>query len=172
MRFETETVATTPFGDQKPGTSGLRKKVRDFQRPSYLENFVQSILDVLEPSQRRTLVLGGDGRYFNREAASTILRIAAANGIGRVIVGKGALLSTPAVSSLIRARGAGGGVVLSASHNPGGIDGDFGVKFNNANGAPAPEGTTEKIYKPGYRPVPHFEIRGTGNRPSRRIPLE
>jgi phosphoglucomutase len=144
---EIDTVSTTPFDDQKPGTSGLRKKVREFKRPGYLENFVQSVFDVLDSSKLDVLVLGGDGRYFNREAAGTILKMAAANGIGRVVIGRDALLSTPAVSSLIRSRGAFGGLVLSASHNPGGADGDFGIKFNNENGAPAPESVTEKIFR-------------------------
>ena len=138
-------VATTPFGDQQPGTSGLRKKVPVFRQPHYLENFVQSILDAVALPAGSTLVLGGDGRYHNREAVQTILRMAAANGVARVIVGQGGILSTPAASHLIRTRGAAGGIILSASHNPGGPDGDFGVKYNGANGGPAPETLTDQI---------------------------
>jgi len=141
-----KTVETAPFEGQRPGTSGLRKKVSVFQQPNYLENFVQSIFDSLERRQGQTLVLGGDGRFHNREAVQTILRMAAANGFARVVVGRGGILSTPAVSCVIRKRGACGGVILSASHNPGGADGDFGVKFNVANGGPAPEHVTEAIY--------------------------
>lgn len=139
-------IATTPFLDQRPGTSGLRKKVPVFQQRHYLENFVQSIFDCLEGFAGQTLVVGGDGRYYNREAIQTILKIAAANGFGRAVVGRGGVLSTPAVSALIRSLKAFGGVVLSASHNPGGPDGDFGVKYNVANGGPAPEKVTEAIY--------------------------
>lgn len=140
------TVTTSPFDDQRPGTSGLRKKVQVFEQPHYLENFIQSVFDTLEPDRRRTLILGGDGRYHNREAVQVILRMAAANGIGRVIVGRGGLMSTPAVSHLIRLHHADGGLILSASHNPGGPQGDFGVKFNTANGGPAPEAVTEAMY--------------------------
>ena len=139
-------IATTPFLDQRPGTSGLRKKVPVFQQRHYLENFVQSIFDCLEGFAGQTLVVGGDGRYYNREAIQKILKIAAANGFGRAVVGRGGVLSTPAVSALIRSLKAFGGVVLSASHNPGGPDGDFGVKYNVANGGPAPEKVTEAIY--------------------------
>ncbi|MFL5580939.1 MAG: alpha-D-glucose phosphate-specific phosphoglucomutase [Gemmatimonadaceae bacterium] len=138
-------VATAPFADQKPGTSGLRKKVPVFQQPRYLENFVQSILDTVGLPRGSTLVVGGDGRYHNREAVQTILRMAAANGVARVVVGRGGLLSTPAASHLIRKRGAAGGIILSASHNPGGPQGDFGVKYNGANGGPAPEKVTDQI---------------------------
>lgn len=141
------TVETSPFNDQRPGTSGLRKKVSTFARPHYLENFVQSIFDALGDVEGRTLVLGGDGRYFNREAVQTIVRMAAGNGIGRLVVGRDGLLSTPAASCLIRKRSADGGIVLSASHNPGGPDGDFGIKFNSANGGPAPERFTEAVYR-------------------------
>lgn len=141
------TVNTTPFTDQKPGTSGLRKKVSTFKCDNYLENFVQSVIDVLPADQRECLVVGGDGRYHNVEATQTIIRIAAANGIKRIIVGKDALLSTPAASCVIRKYAANGGIVLSASHNPGGPDADFGIKFNNASGAPAPETVTDAIYK-------------------------
>ncbi len=139
-------AATTPFTDQRPGTSGLRKKVKVFQQRHYLENFVQSIFNVLENYRGGTLVLGGDGRYYNREAAQIILRIAAANGVGKVLVGRGVILSTPAVSCVIRKHRAFGGIVLSASHNPGGPDGDFGIKYNVANGGPAPEAITQKIF--------------------------
>jgi phosphoglucomutase len=140
------TVATTPFEDQRPGTSGLRKKVRVFQQPHYLENFVQSVFDTLEGFEGQTLVIGGDGRYHNRTAAQLILKMAAANGFGRLVIGRGGLLSTPAASCVIRRRKAFGGLILSASHNPGGPDGDFGIKYNVANGGPAPEKITEAIY--------------------------
>ena len=140
------TVSTTPFSDQKPGTSGLRKSVEVFQKPHYLENFVQSIFDSLEGCEGQTLVLGGDGRYYNREAIQIILKMAAANGIGRILVGKGGIMSTPAASAIIRQYKAFGGIILSASHNPGGKDGDFGIKYNITNGGPAPEKITEAIY--------------------------
>ncbi|HEX8556336.1 MAG TPA: alpha-D-glucose phosphate-specific phosphoglucomutase, partial [Sphingomonas sp.] len=138
-----QTVATTPFLDQKPGTSGLRKKVRVFQQPHYAENFIQSVFDV-EPT-RDTLVIGGDGRYLNREVIAVAIRMAAANGFARVIVGQGGILSTPAASHIIRSRGAVGGLILSASHNPGGPTQDFGIKYNIANGGPAPESVTDAI---------------------------
>lgn len=141
-----ETVPTAPIPGQRPGTSGLRKKVAAFQAPHYVENFVQSVFDCLGPSAGATLVLGGDGRFFNREAAATVLKMAAANGFGRVIIGRGAILSTPAASHLIRRRGSLGGIILSASHNPGGPKGDFGIKFNIANGGPAPEKITEAVF--------------------------
>jgi phosphoglucomutase len=141
-----ETIATTPFADQKPGTSGLRKQVPVFQQPRYLENFVQSIFDALEGFQGKTLVVGGDGRFFNREAIQIVVKIAAANGFGRIVVGQGGILSTPAVSALIRSIGAYGGIILSASHNPGGPHGDFGVKYNIGNGGPAPEKITDAIF--------------------------
>jgi phosphoglucomutase len=140
------TVATKPFADQRPGTSGLRKQVAVFQAPHYLENFIQSIFDSLEGFQGKTLVLGGDGRFFNREAIQVVIKIAAANGFGRIVVGKGGILSTPAVSALIRALSAYGGIILSASHNPGGPHGDFGVKYNISAGGPAPENVTEAIF--------------------------
>ncbi len=140
------TVATKPFADQKPGTSGLRKKVPIFQAPHYLENFIQSIFDSLEGFQGETLVLGGDGRYFNREAIQIVVKIAAANGFGRIVIGKGGILSTPAASALIRHIGAFGGIILSASHNPGGPEGDFGVKYNIGAGGPAPEKITDAIF--------------------------
>ncbi|WP_374575561.1 alpha-D-glucose phosphate-specific phosphoglucomutase [Phenylobacterium sp.] len=140
------TIATTPFQDQRPGTSGLRKKVKVFQTPNYLENFVQAIFDSLEACEGQILIVGGDGRFHNRAAVQTILKMAAANGFARVRVGRGAILSTPAASCVIRKSGACGGIVLSASHNPGGPDGDFGIKFNAANGGPAPEALTETIF--------------------------
>jgi len=139
-------VETKPYLDQKPGTSGLRKKVSEFQQPNYVENFVQSIFDSLEGFAGKTLVIGGDGRYYNREAIQKAIRIALANGFGRVVVGMGGILSTPAVSALIRALGAFGGIILSASHNPGGPDGDFGVKYNIGAGGPAPEKITDAIF--------------------------
>ena len=141
------TVATSPSADQRPGTSGLRKKVQVFQQPHYLENFVQSVFDVLEGFEGETLVIGGDGRYYNRTAVQIILKIAAANGFGRIVVGQDGLLSTPAASCLIRKRQAFGGLILSASHNPGGPHGDFGIKYNVGNGGPAPEKITEAIYR-------------------------
>jgi phosphoglucomutase len=141
-----QTVATTPFAGQRPGTSGLRKKVTEFQQPGYLENFVEAIFLTLGDCSGRTLVLGGDGRYFNRTAIQTILRMAAAHKVQKVLVGRGGILSTPAVSCVIRKRGAFGGIVLSASHNPGGPDGDFGIKYNIENGGPAPEKITEAIF--------------------------
>jgi len=140
-------VATTPYPDQQPGTSGLRKKTKVFQQPNYVENFVQSIFDSLEGFQGKTLVIGGDGRFYNREAIQKAVRIAVANGFGHVVVGRGGLMSTPAVSALIRALGAYGGIILSASHNPGGPEGDFGIKYNISNGGPAPEKVTEAIFK-------------------------
>jgi phosphoglucomutase len=139
-------ISTRPFNDQRPGTSGLRKKVTVFQQPHYLENFVQSVFDCLIDTKGQTLVLGGDGRYYNRIAIQIILKMAAANGFGKVMVGVGGLLSTPAVSAVIRRHGAFGGIILSASHNPGGPQGDFGIKYNIANGGPAPEKLTEAIY--------------------------
>ncbi len=137
---------TKPFDGQKPGTSGLRKKTPVFMQPNYLENFVQSTFDAIGGVSGKVLVLGGDGRYFGQEAAQVILKMAAANGASRVIVGQGAWLSTPAASHLIRLRGTFGGIILSASHNPGGPEEDFGVKYNMANGGPAPEAVTEAIY--------------------------
>ena len=141
-----QTVATTPYTDQKPGTSGLRKKVTVFQQPHYAENFVQSVFDVVEGKEGATLVVGGDGRYLNRSVIQRAIRMAAANGFGRVLVGQGGILSTPAASNLIRRLGAIGGLVLSASHNPGGPTEDFGIKYNVANGGPAPEKVTEAIH--------------------------
>ncbi len=145
------THPTTPFAGQQPGTSGLRKKVTVFQQPRYLENFVQALFDVLhgvgQPATGQTLVLGGDGRFHNRAAVQTILRMAAARGYARVLVGQNGILSTPAVSAVIRAHGASGGIVLSASHNPGGPEGDFGIKYNGTNGGPAPETLTQAVYE-------------------------
>ena len=141
-----ETVDTTPFDDQKPGTSGLRKKVAVFEQPHYLENFVAAILTTVPGLEGATLVLGGDGRYGNDRAVETIIELAAGHGIGRLIIGQNGLLSTPAVSHLIRKNEAKGGIVLSASHNPGGPDGDFGIKYNGENGGPAPEKLTEAIH--------------------------
>ncbi|PYE89334.1 alpha-D-glucose phosphate-specific phosphoglucomutase [Phyllobacterium leguminum] len=140
------TIATKPYDDQKPGTSGLRKKVPEFQQANYVENFVQSIFDSLENFQGALLILGGDGRYYNREVIQKVLKMAAANGFGRVMVGQGGILSTPAASHLIRKYKAFGGIILSASHNPGGPDGDFGIKYNIGNGGPAPEKLTEAIF--------------------------
>ncbi|WP_062229465.1 alpha-D-glucose phosphate-specific phosphoglucomutase [Aureimonas frigidaquae] len=141
-----QTVETKPYDDQKPGTSGLRKKVPHFQQPNYAENFIQATFDAADSPAGATLVIGGDGRFFNREVVGKAIRMAAANGFGRVVVGQDGLLSTPAASNLIRKRQAAGGIILSASHNPGGPDGDFGIKFNVSNGGPAPEGVTERIY--------------------------
>ena len=140
------TVSTTPFAGQKPGTSGLRKKVRVFAQPGYAENFIQAVFDVVERGPGSTLVIGGDGRYHNRTVIQTAIGMAAANGYARVLVGQGGILSTPAASHVIRKYGASGGLVLSASHNPGGPDEDFGIKYNIANGGPAPESVTEAIY--------------------------
>ena len=139
-------IATTPFAGQKPGTSGLRKKVREFQQPHYAENYIQSVFDSLEGHAGGTLVIGGDGRFHNADVIQTAIRMAAANGFGRVLVGRDGLLSTPAASHLIRKYRAFGGIILSASHNPGGPDGDFGIKLNLANGGPAPEKLTDDIY--------------------------
>ncbi len=139
-------VATKPFDGQKPGTSGLRKKVQVFQQPHYSENFIQSIFNALDGFAGKTLVIGGDGRFHNREVIQTAIRMAAANGFGRVITGQGGLLSTPAASHVIRKNKAFGGIILSASHNPGGPDGDFGIKYNAGNGGPAAEKITEAIY--------------------------
>lgn len=143
-------VATKPIEGQKAGTSGLRKKTRVFMQEHYLENFVQSVLDAVRDGDgfaNKTLAVGGDGRYYNREAIQTIVRLAAGNGFGRVVIGRGGLLSTPAMSAVIRRRGLYGGLILSASHNPGGIDEDFGIKYNISNGGPAPEQVTNLIYE-------------------------
>ncbi|MDJ0654058.1 MAG: alpha-D-glucose phosphate-specific phosphoglucomutase [Xanthomonadales bacterium] len=145
--MQVHSVATSPFKDQRPGTSGLRKPVSTFQQPGYLENFVQSIFEVAGQPTGETLVVGGDGRFYNSDAIQTILRMAAARGFARVLVGRNGILSTPAASCLIRNHKARGGIILSASHNPGGPDGDFGIKFNDANGGPAAEKVTEAIYR-------------------------
>jgi phosphoglucomutase len=144
--MQIENRNTTPYPDQKPGTSGLRKKVKVFLRENYLENFVQSVFDTLDGVDGQTLVLGGDGRYFNRQAIQVIIKMAAANGVGCLLIGQGGLLSTPAASCVIRKAKALGGFVLSASHNPGGADEDFGIKYNVSNGGPAPESFTNAVY--------------------------
>jgi phosphoglucomutase len=144
--MEVRQVVSAPFLDQRPGTSGLRKSVKVFQQPHYLENFVQSTFDVRVDNKGKTIVIGGDGRYFNRQAIQTILKIACANGIGKVMVGQGGILSTPATSCVIRKYKTDGGLILSASHNPGGPNGDFGIKYNIANGGPSTEQVTEAIY--------------------------
>ncbi len=141
------TIKTKAFPDQKPGTSGLRKKVTHFQQQHYLENFVQSIFNVASNLKDGLLILGGDGRYYNSHAIQVILKMAAANGVKHIMVGENGLLSTPAVSHLIRKYKATGGIILSASHNPGGPDGDFGIKFNITNGGPAPTSFTDAVYE-------------------------
>ena len=164
-----EIVPTKPYLDQRPGTSGLRKKVQVFRQPHYAENFVQAIFDTQCRGGGHKLVLGGDGRYLNREVIATVIRMAVANGITGLILGRSGLLSTPSASHLIRKYGVTGGIILSASHNPGGPDGDFGIKFNVANGGPAPEKVTEAIYErtkqiDSYRiadlPVPNIDRLG------------
>jgi len=144
--MQIETRKTTPYTDQKPGTSGLRKKVKVFLQKNYLENFVQSVFDTLGGAAEKTLVLGGDGRYLNRQAIQTIIKMSAANGVERLLIGQGGLLSTPAASCVIRKHKAHGGFVLSASHNPGGPEEDFGIKYNATNGGPAPESFTNAVY--------------------------
>jgi phosphoglucomutase len=139
-------IDTSPYTDQKPGTSGLRKTVRDFQQPNYLENFVQSVFNSLGDLSSQILILGGDGRYLNQHAIQVIIKMAAANRVQRLIIGRGGILSTPAASCLIRKYHADGGIILSASHNPGGPDHDFGIKYNIANGGPAPETLTDTFY--------------------------
>jgi phosphoglucomutase len=151
------TVNTQPFTDQRPGTSGLRKKVKVFQTPHYLENFVQAIFDTRPDLVGGTLALGGDGRFYNRQAIHTILCMAAANGVKRVLVGQGGLLSTPAASCVIRKYKTQGGIILSASHNPGGPNEDFGIKFNTPNGGPAPESVTEAIFE-RTRTIDRYQI--------------
>lgn len=145
--FETVEVSTQAFTDQKPGTSGLRKKVQVFQQPHYLENFVQSFLNVLQKNDPRLIVVGGDGRYFNLEAIQTIIAIAVANKVPQLLIAKDGILSTPAASHWIRKYQADAGIILSASHNPAGEKGDFGIKFNGANGAPAPESLTSEVFE-------------------------
>jgi len=141
-----QTINTTPFADQKPGTSGLRKRTPVFAQPHYVENFVQSVIDSLDGFRGKILVVGGDGRYYNDVAIQTIIRMAAANGFGKVLVGQGGILSTPATSHVIRHYRAFGGFVMSASHNPGGPDADFGIKYNVGNGGPAPEKITDAVF--------------------------
>jgi len=143
----TREIACKAFSDQRPGTAGLRKKVTHFQQPQYLECFVQSIFDTLRLAPGSRIVLGGDGRYYNRHAIATIVNMAAANDVGHLIIGQHGLLSTPAASHLIRLRKAASGILLTASHNPGGPDGDFGIKFNTATGGQAPEHLTEAVYQ-------------------------
>ncbi len=161
------TIKTNPFSDQKPGTSGLRKKVRVFEQAHYLENFVQSIFDTLADNQSvlqgQTLVVGGDGRYYNKQAIQIILKMAAANGFQRVLVGQDGIFSTPAASHVIRKYAALGGLILSASHNPGGPDADFGIKYNISNGGPAPEKYTDAFYQrsleiDNYNIIEHADI--------------
>ncbi len=142
-----KTIKTNPYAGQKPGTSGLRKKVTEFTRAHYLENFVQAIFNMLGDCTGKRLAVGGDGRYYNRQAIQIIARMAAANGFSKLLIGRDGIFSTPAMSCVIRKYGTDGGIILSASHNPGGPDADFGVKFNGANGGPAPEAVTEKIYR-------------------------
>uniref|UniRef100_A0A6I8RDA7 Phosphoglucomutase 1 n=1 Tax=Xenopus tropicalis TaxID=8364 RepID=A0A6I8RDA7_XENTR len=145
-----QTVKTKPYTDQKPGTSGLRKRVTVFQtNANYAENFIQSIISCTDPAERQdgVLVVGGDGRFYMKEAIQLIIQIAAANGIGRLVIGQNGILSTPAVSCIIRKIKAIGGIILTASHNPGGPNGDFGIKFNTSNGGPAPEAITDKIFQ-------------------------
>jgi phosphoglucomutase len=151
------TIDTKPFDDQKPGTSGLRKKVPHFQQPHYVENFIQSIFNSLEGFSGATLVIGGDGRYYNREAIQKVIKIAAANGLGKLLIGRGGLISTPAVSCIIRGRKAFGGIILSASHNPGGPEGDFGIKYNIEAGGPAPEKVTDAIFARS-KVIDHYKI--------------
>ncbi|MQY44188.1 alpha-D-glucose phosphate-specific phosphoglucomutase [Epibacterium sp. SM1969] len=157
-----QVISTQPIEGQKPGTSGLRKKTRVFMQPGYVENFVQSIFNAIDGARGKTFVVGGDGRYFNAEAIQTILKMAAANGAAKVVVGQGGLLSTPAASNLIRQRGTDGGLILSASHNPGGIDADFGLKYNIANGGPAPEGVTERILA-ATKVIAEYQISDAGD---------
>ena len=152
-----KTVPTKPFEGQKPGTSGLRKKVTVFQQAHYAENFIQSIFDGLDGFSGKTLVIGGDGRFLNREVIQTTIRMAAANGFGRVLTAKGGLLSTPAASHLIRKSKAFGGIILSASHNPGGPDGDFGIKYNAGNGGPAPEKMADQFFA-NTRKISNYKI--------------
>jgi len=142
-----QTISSTPFTDQKPGTSGLRKKVNVFQQAHYLENFVQSIFTTAPELNQQLLILGGDGRFYNKQAIQIILKMAAANGVAHVMVGQHGILSTPAVSHLIRKNTAAGGIILSASHNPGGVSGDFGIKFNISNGGPAPTSFTDEVFE-------------------------
>ncbi|MBT8438465.1 MAG: alpha-D-glucose phosphate-specific phosphoglucomutase [Gammaproteobacteria bacterium] len=156
------TVSTTPFDDQKPGTSGLRKKVKVFEQSNYLENFVQAIFDSIDGVNGKTLVLGGDGRYYNTTAIQTIAKMASANGCSKLIIGKNGLLSTPAASNLIRKFKTDGGIILSASHNPAGPDEDFGIKYNISNGGPAPEKITDRIFDIS-KSISEYKISEAGN---------
>ena len=153
-------IETKPIEGQKPGTSGLRKKTREFMGPHFLENFIQAIWNGIGGAEGKTFVVGGDGRYFNDRAVQVILRMAAASGASRVYVGQGGILSTPAASNLIRKRQTDGGIILSASHNPGGPDEDFGVKFNTPNGGPAPEDVTNRIFE-ATKTLDHYDILET-----------
>ncbi|MDX8538958.1 alpha-D-glucose phosphate-specific phosphoglucomutase [Mesorhizobium abyssinicae] len=155
------TVATKPYLDQKPGTSGLRKKVPVFQQEHYAENFIQSIFDALEGFEGETLVIGGDGRFYNREVIQKAIAMAAANGFGKVMVGQGGILSTPAASNIIRKYKTFGGIILSASHNPGGPHEDFGIKYNAGNGGPAPEKITDAIFEK-TKTISSFKIADIG----------
>ena len=141
-----QNISTTPFNDQKPGTSGLRKKVKVFEQPNYLENFVQAIFNSIGGLDGKTLTLGGDGRYYNKTAIQIITKMAAANGCVKLIIGQNGILSTPAASCIIRKYKTDGGIILSASHNPAGPDEDFGIKYNIDNGGPAPEAITDAIF--------------------------
>ncbi len=172
-------ISTRPFDDQQPGTSGLRKKVQVFQQPHYLENFVQSIFNALQDYRGKVLVVGGDGRYYNRHAIQVILRMAAANGFGKALVGQGGLLSTPAASHVIRKHAAFGGIILSASHNPAGEDGDFGIKYNVDNGGPAPERITAAIHAETLRisryltlETPDIDLDHVGGQPLGEMQVE
>ena len=156
------TVSTQPVDGQKPGTSGLRKKTRIFMEPYYLENFIQSIFNAIGGAEDKTFVVGGDGRYFNADAIQTIIKMAAANGASRLIIGQNGLLSTPAASHLIRLNKTDGGLILSASHNPGGVDEDFGLKFNVPNGGPAPENITNAIYQQTQELTAYLISEGNG----------
>jgi phosphoglucomutase len=156
-KVEAMRTDTKPIEGQKPGTSGLRKKTRTFMEPHFLENFVQSIWNGIGGASGKTFVVGGDGRYFNDRAVQVILRMAAASGATRMIVGQGGILSTPAASNLIRKRGTDGGIILSASHNPGGVDEDFGIKFNTPNGGPASEDVTDRIFE-ATTTLSHYDI--------------
>jgi phosphoglucomutase len=155
------TVATKPYPDQKPGTSGLRKKVPVFAQEHYSENFIQSIFDALDGFKGKLLVIGGDGRYYNREVIQTAIAMAAANGFGKVMVGQGGILSTPAASNIIRKYKAFGGIILSASHNPGGPHEDFGIKYNAENGGPAPEKITDAIFEKS-KAIQEYKIADIG----------
>lgn len=172
-------IPTKPFSDQRPGTAGLRKKVRVFRQPHYLENFLQAVFDAAGDFTGATIVAGGDGRFWNREALAVLFRIAAGNGVARIIVGRGGLLSTPAASHLIRLHGAAGGFLLTASHNPGGPEGDFGVKFDTANGGQAPESLTEAVWRASaalerylVADIPEFDLDRVGPQQAGTLHIE